>query len=79
MSGELRIIAFDESGTAVADNIIDDVSGEGPDFYAHQTLHRNGVVCVEVFGRAEHGQIRAWATVLRQCDQGLDFVTVVGA
>jgi hypothetical protein len=79
MSSELRIVAFDQEGGVLADDTIEDVTGEGAEFYAHQALHRDFVTCVEVFGRAEHGPISAWATALRRCDPGVDFAQVVDA
>ncbi len=79
VAATLRIVAFDQEGGVLADDIIKDVTGEGVEFYAHQALHREFATCVEIFDSIEHGPISAWRTALRRCDPGVDFAQVVDA
>jgi hypothetical protein len=67
--GSLSVKAWDADGEQVKDTTIDP-AGEGLEFYAHQLLHVDGVVCVEVSDGTN---------TVRRCDPGVDFATVVGA
>lgn len=66
--GQLTVKAWNVEGGQVKDATVPDPTGEGAAFYAHQLLHAEGVVCVEVSDGT--------ATV-RRCDPGVDFADVV--
>ena len=55
---------------------IEDEHDDGPGFFAHQVLHADGVICVEISQWAVDGE-RGWTVVHQQCDPGLVFDEVV--
>jgi len=67
---ELQVKAWNAAGEKVKDTTIEDPTGEGPEFYAHQLLHVDGIVCAEVSDGTD---------TVRRCDQGVEFADVVGA
>jgi hypothetical protein len=65
MAQTLGIRAYDADGALVKD--FEGSFDEEPEFYAHQLLHADGIVCVEISvpdGETETGS----RLVLRQCD-----------
>lgn len=68
--GQLTVKAWTVDGDLVKDTTVDDPTGEGADFYAHQLLHAGDVVCVEVSDGTD---------TVRRCDPDVDFATVAGA
>ena len=74
MAQTLGIRAYDADG-----GLVKDFGGsfdEEPEFFAHQLLHADGVVCVEV--RVPDGEVEGGArVVLRRCDPGVKFEEVV--
>lgn len=74
MAQTLGIRAYDANGTVIKD--FHGSFDEEPEFFAHQLLHADGVVCVEV--RVPDGEIESGSrVVLRRCDPGFDFDQVV--
>jgi hypothetical protein len=67
---QLTVKAWNAEGGQVKDTTVPDPTGEGAEFFAHQLLHAEGVVCVEVSDGTD---------TVRRCDPGVDFATVVGA
>lgn len=67
-----RVISYDDEGDAVRDFTVDVVEPDGPAFVAHQVLHADGIVCVQIFDTLD-------TLLYRQCDPGLDFDEVVGS
>lgn len=70
---------FDARGAKLQEFTIEDDLDEGADFYAHQLLHVDGVVCVEIFGDVEVNGTPGWMTVTRRCDEGVVFEETVVA
>lgn len=67
-----RVISYNGAGVVLRDFTADVDVADGPHFIAHQTLHADDVVCVEI--RTPDGSV-----MLRQCDPGVDFRSVVVA
>ena len=65
-----RVISYDDEGDVMRDFHAEVSEEDGPRFIAHQTLHADGVVCVEI--RDTDGRVQ-----LRACDSGLVFEEVV--
>ena len=63
----------------IGGGLVKDFSGsfdEEPEFFAHQRLHVDDVVCVEI--RVPDGEVDGGArVVLRRCDPGVEFDQVV--
>lgn len=73
---QLLVKTWDANGEPIHDgSIIDDETDEGPAFYAHQLLHADGVVCVQIFPVGEPGSVVE--ALLTRCDPGVDFTDVV--
>jgi hypothetical protein len=73
MAESVQIIAYDGGGERVKDFIIE--PDEGLEFYAHQLLHVDGVICVQIFPLGAPGQIVE--ALLTRCDPGVDFGDIV--
>lgn len=71
---ELHILAYAADGDRVKDIVIES-GAETPEFYAHQLLHVDGVVCVQIFPLGRPGQVVAALTT--RCDPGVDWDTFV--
>ncbi len=67
MAEPLHAVAYGITGTVIKDFLITD-PGEEPTFYAHQLLHVDHVVCVEVSNTQ---------TTFRVCDPDIEFADVV--
>lgn len=65
-----RVISYNGAGAIQRDFMADVDVADGPHFIAHQALHADDVVCVEV--STPDGSV-----MLRQCDPGIDFNDVV--
>lgn len=65
-----RVISYDRAGVVQRDYVAEVDEPDGPHFIAHQVLHVDDVVCVEI--RVPDGSV-----LLRQCDPGVDFNDVV--
>lgn len=74
MAQTLGIRAYDADGNLVKD--FDGSFDEEPEFYVHQLLHAENIVCVEV--RIPDGESETGArVVLRACDPGVEYDQVV--
>jgi len=74
MAQTLGIRAWDIDGNLIKD--FDGAFDEEPEFYAHQLLHTDDLVCVEI--RVPDGELPEGARViLRQCDPDIEFDKVV--
>lgn len=74
MAQTLGIRAWNAEG-----NLVKDLVGtfdEDPEFYAHQLLHVDGIVCVEIRVPSDEQGTEA-QVILQQCDPGIDFNQVV--
>ena len=67
-----RVISYDDEGDAMRDFSVSVEDPDGPAFIAHQVLHADGVVCVQILDTDD-------VVLLRQCDPGLEFDSVVGS
>lgn len=65
-----RVITYNGDGAVQRDFEIEVDVADGPHFIAHQSLHADNVVCVEI--RTPDGSV-----MLRQCDPGVDFNDIV--
>lgn len=65
-----HVISYNSQGDVTRDWMANVDEPDGPHFIAHQTLHGDGVTCVEI--RTPDGSV-----MLRQCDPGVDFNDVV--
>lgn len=74
MANQYRVVAYLADGQVVKRFTVEDEQGDGPLFYAHQVLHVDGVVCVEIFDAALGDDSPA---VHVQCDPGVDFTRTV--
>jgi hypothetical protein len=74
MAQTLGIRAWDADGNLVKD--FEGAFDEEPAFYAHQLLHTDNLVCVEV-RIPDWDHLGGSRIVLRQCDPGIEFDEVV--
>jgi hypothetical protein len=73
----LHVIGLSDVGDRLIDTIVEDETGEGPDFYAFKVLHATGVVCAQVFPLGEPGQVVE--ALVSRCDPGIDLDAVLEA
>lgn len=59
---------LDADMNLLKETVVTDEAGDGPGFFAHQSLHASDVSCVEILQEVTFSDSPAWVTVLRRCD-----------
>jgi hypothetical protein len=77
MAETYQVIGLNATGDRVIDTLVEDVTGEGPDFYAFKALHADGVVCAEILPLGAPGSTVTALVV--KCDPGVDLDDVLEA
>jgi hypothetical protein len=74
-----RVRTYDADGAPLKDFTTPDETDEGPEFYAHQLLHADDVVCVSIWDNdlTLDPNLAGDTPLLRRCDPGLEFKDVV--
>jgi hypothetical protein len=72
MAQRWRILGTGTDGAVVMDAVVDDEHGDGPEFFAHQALHVDNVVCVQIFeGDAPLHLNDEIVPIFHRCDPGV--------
>ncbi len=80
MGESFRVMGYgaERGADPIIDAVVEDVTGEGPEFYAFKALHADGVVCAAIW-RA--GKEMDEPPLHVQCDPGVnlhDVIVVMG-
>ena len=78
MAETYRVVGYgaERGADPIIDTVVEDVTGEGPEFYAFKALHADGVVCALIWREGIDEP-----PVFTQCDPGVnlhDVIVVLG-
>ena len=76
MAESFRVVGYgaERGAKPIIDTAVEDVTGEGPDFYAFKALHATGVVCAAVW---REGLDLDEPPLVTRCDPGININDVV--